>query len=71
MEERPWAQWGRSRKAITDIGLARLLKPFNVRSKNIRVGNTIPKGYEREPIRKAWLRYRASGLSTRYTATNQ
>ena len=46
MEDRDWPEMGKNKKPITKIGIARLLKPFGVRPKTIRLetGST-PKGY--------------------------
>ncbi|MEJ7742077.1 MAG: DUF3631 domain-containing protein [Nocardioidaceae bacterium] len=36
LDEAPWADW--YGKELTDRGLAKLLKPYGVRSKNVRIG---------------------------------
>ena len=59
MEERPWPEWGHhSRKPITPTGVARLLRPFEVRPKTIKLpdGST-SKGYLREDLSETWERY--------------
>ncbi|MEX2529838.1 MAG: DUF3631 domain-containing protein [Gemmatimonadota bacterium] len=58
MEGRPWGEWGRSRKPITPHALARLLKPFGVRPKVVKMpdGST-PRGYLREELVEPWGRY--------------
>jgi len=58
MEERPWGEWGRTRKPITPHGLARLLNPFGVRPKVVKMpdGST-PRGYLREELVEPWRRY--------------
>lgn len=58
MEERPWPEWGRSRKPITQAGIARLLKPFNVRPKVVKLpdGST-PRGYLLEEMEEVFRRY--------------
>jgi len=58
-EERPWATW-RKGKPISQNNLARLLKPFEVSSKDIRAkseGGKVLRGYEKEQFSKAWARY--------------
>jgi len=57
LEERPWSEWGRQAKPITTRQVARLLAPFGITSKNIRIGADTPKGYEREDFVDAWTRY--------------
>ena len=37
--------------------LARVLKPFGICPKSIRIGNKTPKGYERSQFQDAWSRY--------------
>jgi putative DNA primase/helicase len=58
MEGRPWAEWRRG-TGLTTNSLARLLKPFGIKPKEIRFSPKLPtaKGYEAEPIRKAKERY--------------
>jgi putative DNA primase/helicase len=55
-EERPWGEANRG-KQITQAWLARRLAQFRVRSKNIRDGSRIVKGYEREMFQDAFSRY--------------
>lgn len=58
LEERPWSEWGRHEKPITARQVARLLAPFGIKSKTIRLGlDETPKGYEREVFVDAWTRY--------------
>ncbi len=56
MEERPWCEW-RHGKPLTKNSLARLLKPFEVRSREIRIGTAHRKGYRAEDFRDAFARY--------------
>ena len=55
MEHRPWADW--KGKAITQAALARLLKPFGIEPKGVRIGQATPKGYDRAWFSDAWARY--------------
>ena len=55
MEHRPWADW--KGKAITQAALARLLKPFGIEPKGVRIGEATPKGYDRAWFSDAWTRY--------------
>lgn len=58
LEERPWAAWGRAQKPITANQLSRLLKPFGVRSKNLRtLEGKVVKGYEIAAFEDAFNRY--------------
>jgi hypothetical protein len=65
------APWGDLRgKSITDRVLARLLKPYDIRSKNIRVGvaAAVKRGYAREDLHDPWLRY--LGVPAQESATS-
>lgn len=57
LEERPWSEWGRQEKPITARQVARLLGPFGIKSKTIRIETDTPKGYEQEDFVDAWERY--------------
>ncbi len=52
--DRPWATWRRG-QPLTTNSLGRLLKPFEIRPKQIKSANG--KGLDREPIVKAYERY--------------
>jgi hypothetical protein len=54
-EEAPWAEW--HGRPLTARGLARLLRPYGVRSKVVRIGEATPRGYERASFEDAWARY--------------
>jgi putative DNA primase/helicase len=58
LEDRPWPEWGRSQKPLSKRGLAKLLRPFGVRPKTIKLldGSTA-KGYVREDLKESWSRY--------------
>lgn len=69
IEEAPWAEWrrtGTTREAINGRGLAALLKPWGIRSRNGREDGTgsVGKGYYAEDMADAWSRYIG------YTATD-
>jgi hypothetical protein len=49
LEESPWSE-----HQITARKLARILKPFGVEPKNVRIGDRIPKGYDYETLRDAF-----------------
>ncbi|MEM7481069.1 MAG: DUF3631 domain-containing protein [Acidobacteriota bacterium] len=56
LESRPWGEWKRG-KAMTAIGLARLLKPFGVRPRKIRIGQETRQGYRAADFADAFARY--------------
>jgi putative DNA primase/helicase len=45
IEGRPWADFGRASKPITPNQLAKLLRPFKVSPKAMRIGDDIQRGY--------------------------
>lgn len=53
----PWAAYGKSEKPISPVGVARLLRPFRIRSKDIRNGTIVRKTYEKKAFADAWARY--------------
>ena len=55
MEGRPWAEW--KGKPLTPNAMARLLKPFGIRPKDIRFGDKDMKGYELSEFADAFARY--------------
>ncbi|HZU05710.1 MAG TPA: DUF3631 domain-containing protein [Chloroflexota bacterium] len=77
LEEAPWKSL--HGKPLDAYGLARRLADYGVRSKNIRDGARIVKGYERAAFIEAWQRYlpplsrnpatSATRVATRYTKT--
>jgi hypothetical protein len=56
IEDHPWSDWKRG-KSITQNGLARLLKPFEILSKTIRIGESTSKGYTSEQFADIFNRY--------------
>ncbi len=56
MEERPWPEWSHGRP-ITTRQVARLLKPFGIQPKNLRVDAGVLKGYEKDQFDDAFARY--------------
>jgi hypothetical protein len=63
IEGRPWAEWGRTGKPISQNALARLLKKFKtndnfaIAPETIRVGGQTPKGYHVTQFMDAFARY--------------
>lgn len=62
LEERPWAEW-RHGKPLTATGLARLLRPYRIASRQLRIGHINRNGYEWEDFRDAFARYLLPDLS--------
>jgi hypothetical protein len=57
MEDRPWAEWGRSQKPITKNQLAAPLKPFDVVPGQVWAGGKNKRGYERKALDGLFTRY--------------
>lgn len=55
-EDRPWGEW-RNDKPLTFRQMAALLKPFEIRPAQIRIGRESSKGYKREAFEDAFSRY--------------
>jgi hypothetical protein len=55
-EELPFGAWNEG-KGIEARRLARLLKPYGIKPKSIRVGDGTPKGYTLEDLQDAFARY--------------
>ena len=55
-EESPWSGWAEGR-GMDARSLARLLRPFKIAPQNIRVDESVMKGYLREDFREAWDTY--------------
>lgn len=56
LDERPWATYRRG-KPLDSNGLSRLLKPFGVQPKKLRITDEAVRGYDVEDCREAFLRY--------------
>jgi Protein of unknown function (DUF3631) len=55
IEESPWSDI--HGKPLNSRGLANRLRQYGIRSKNVRIGLSIPKGYARADLHDAWVRY--------------
>jgi uncharacterized protein DUF3631 len=54
-EESPWQDlYG---KPLDKRGLSKRLKPYGIKSKDVRLGEIVRKGYAREDFQNAWERY--------------
>ena len=54
---RPWGEYGKGGKPLTQNKLARLLKPFGIVPQVLRIGNETPSGYYRHQFEEAWERF--------------
>jgi hypothetical protein len=63
IEESPWGDV--RGKEVTPTYLAKLLRPFGIKPKPIRIGEEVQRGYFREDLTDAWSRYLPQ--ETRYT----
>jgi hypothetical protein len=70
-DEAPWVTWHGPDRRLTPRAFARLLAPFEIHSRTIRLDDaTTPKGYLREQFEDAWKRYPPGfGESIRHNAT--
>jgi putative DNA primase/helicase len=57
IEDRPWAEWGKREKPITKNQVAKLLRPFKIRTSTVRDGSANGKGYKIEECQDAFYRY--------------
>ena len=56
MDDRPWKEWKRG-SPLNEHSLKRLLKPFNLRPKRIRIGAVLIRGYVTAQVLEAAARY--------------
>jgi Protein of unknown function (DUF3631) len=62
LEESPWADY--YGKPLTARGLADLLRPYNIRSKDVKIDGTTLKGYRRSDLWDTWQRYPSATSAT-------
>lgn len=55
LDESPWADM--RGKAIDQRRLATYLRPYGVKPKGVRIGDSTPRGYAREDLYDPWVRY--------------
>lgn len=67
-EEKPWATYSRG-MPLSHHQLARKLKSYGIRSKNVRIGHDVAKGFERGQFDDAFARYLFPLTSPAETAT--
>jgi hypothetical protein len=69
IEEAPWGNWfGRPLNAHD---LAKMLRPYGIRSRDVKLGGINRKGYRRDELWDAWTRYGRSGATSATSATAQ
>jgi len=67
LEESPWSEW--SGKPITQHGIAKLLKHFEIRPRTVRLHDeTTPKGYRLDQFEDAFARYLPEKTPQRHNA---
>jgi hypothetical protein len=66
LDEAPWGDW--YGKPLDARGLAKLLRPYEVRSRQVRLGDVTVKGYRREDLQVSWRSYLARGSETSETS---
>jgi hypothetical protein len=57
VDESPWHALGKMQKPLDARGLANMLRRYQVRSTNVRVGGIQAKGYRAEDLVDVWDRY--------------
>lgn len=58
LHERPESPWNDMKgKALNDRGLAARLRPYRIKSRDIKLDGTVRKGYRLEDFADAWKRY--------------
>ena len=60
LEESPWAGWSDG-KGIRPVDLAKQLKGFGIKSKDVRIGDAVRKGYTAEEFAETFDRYLPPG----------
>jgi hypothetical protein len=63
MSDRPWSRWGRLPEGLMPVHLAKILRPFGLKSVQRRHGVSVVRRYELEPLRDAFRRYLGKDLS--------
>lgn len=62
LDEAPWGGW-HDGEGINARDLANLLKPYDIRPRQVRIGGTTAKGYHRAELADQWSRYAPGSLS--------
>jgi len=56
IEDSPWCEWKRG-NPMTQNSLSRLLKPFKIKAKQLRIGSKNLHGFEAKQFKNAFIRY--------------
>ena len=56
IDDRPWCEW-RHGQPMTKMTLSKLLRPFSIKPKDIRVSYTVSRGYTHDVFKDAFSRY--------------
>lgn len=74
IEGAPWAEWGKDDKAISATKVARMLRPFDIRPGQHKIGGQKIRGYLRSDFEDAWRRHlplpRESGTDAKVVPPN-
>jgi hypothetical protein len=70
LEESPWAEWNKGR-GLNAYGLGPMLRPYGIRSKNVRTADGQNKGYERADFVEPWMRYLSVGDASQASQASQ
>lgn len=68
LDEAPWSDL--RGKELDARGLARRLTQYGVKSRNVRIGDRVVKGYGREDLHDPWSRYLPTSLPPQDSATS-
>ena len=68
LEESPWGSWRQTEKPITSRALGAILRNYGVKSRQSRVGVSVLRGYDLDPVRDAFERYLAPQSATPATS---
>ncbi|MGH8116593.1 MAG: DUF3631 domain-containing protein [Rhodanobacteraceae bacterium] len=64
LEDRPWPEWGHAQKPITARQIAKLLEPFGIKPRQVRIGPDNLQGYLAAAFDEAFARYLPGGNPT-------
>lgn len=56
IEDRPWFEWKRG-KPLTQNTLSRMLDPYHIKSKDIKISGIVKRGYSKSSFEDAFMRY--------------
>jgi len=67
LDESPWAEW--YGKPLNDRGLAKLIRPYGPRSRDVRHSGVVRKGYYRADLAELWRIYAPPSATSATSAT--